>query len=157
VDEARAAARADEEIEHGIEVAGDARPTLDRQAEGFVEDQEVLVLVENESLQFLPQMGIGRARRGGGRAFAMRTEMRYAHFLTRGQPLVGFAPLPIHPHLAAPARLLDHPLGEPREVAAEIAVEADAGLVLGDGAGFAGGVAGGVRAHVSRSARNRAQ
>ena len=119
-----------------VEMPGDAGAALSRQAGRLVQHDQVLVAIEHHRLQLAQHLGVGAAAglagvapAGGGPG-----RRRDAHGLAGGKAGGGPGALAVHAQLAGAAQFLDHALGGAREMAAEPAVEADIGLVVGHGA-----------------------
>src|SRR5207253_1511425 len=71
-------------------------------------------------------------RRGLALAALGHAHRRNADAIARGDPLLGFDPLAVDPHLAASQDAIDAALGHALEPCGEIVVDALPGLVLGD-------------------------
>ena len=137
-------------VEHGVEMAGDARAALHRQAVRLVQHQQMIVPVEHQALQVPPLRPassssvwrLGRARARPAAAARAPPGRRRAGSRSRRAC-----------RRRAPGRcgkFLDGALGQARKVPAEPAVEPDVGLVLARPCGSA-------TLNGSRSARSFAQ
>ena len=112
-------------------MARDARPTLHRQTMRLVHHEQVVVAVDDHSLQFPRDVGIDlrglvprnwRSRRG---------KRRYANRLAGGKSGRRIGASAVHTDLAGAAQLLDRPLVQAGEMPTEPAVEANVRFVLG--------------------------
>ena len=108
-------------VQHGVEVAQDARAPLHRQPMRLVEHHDAVIAIDDHALQLL---GILRGdREAAGHGLRPVRQRRDADLLPLLQPCIGLGPLAIHADLAGAQHLLQRALGELGEVAAEPAVE----------------------------------
>jgi hypothetical protein len=133
--------------QHHVEMLADPGPALGGQAGRLVQHDQLLIPVQDHPFDLAGEGGVERGR--GGRRGGAAGQRWDADSLAGREAGGGLRALAVHAHLAGAAQLVDHALGEAREVAAEPAVEADIGLVGGDFSGADG--------HVPRSWRRRAQ
>jgi hypothetical protein len=122
-------------VEHPVEVAGDAGAPLDRQAVRFVQHEDLVVLVDDGLLQIL---GVVRVDPADRLRFRRNPLFRDLDGLTSSQACVGVRLVAVHPDLTVAAPLLNEALLGAGKAAADPAVEAYVGLVVGDGAGLVG-------------------
>lgn len=125
-------------IEPRVEMAGNSGATLHRQAMRLVQHQQVLVPIQDQTLQILGQAGIDFSGPPWGGGWCQRQRWN-ADGLAGRQTRGGVSAMSVHPHLTAAAQLLNGALRQAGEMPPEPSIETDLRFVFRHGHEFSHG------------------